>query len=134
MEMLRASVLVVDDESGIRRLLYEVLADKNVQVYLASNGQEALAIVKDKKPEIILADWHMPGISGRELLRNFKNVGNNATVIIMTAFEKEDVGYSENWNNYHYLIKPFDIFEVKSLIHKILHERYWQANNNEQAL
>jgi len=66
-EANKISVLVVDDQPGVRRLLQEVLQEEGFEVRLADCGEAALRQVREKKPDFILMDMKMPGMSGLEV-------------------------------------------------------------------
>jgi len=65
-------ILVVDDESSLRRDLSEVLREEGYQVSCAANAEEALALFDQQHFELVFCDIVMPGMSGIELLQKFK--------------------------------------------------------------
>ncbi|MDU2066750.1 MAG: response regulator, partial [Sporomusaceae bacterium] len=75
MESLSYTVLVIDDQPGIRRLLVEVLTEEGHLVVAASNGYEGLQKAKECQPQLILMDMKMPGMDGIETLRELKKAG-----------------------------------------------------------
>jgi DNA-binding response OmpR family regulator len=107
-------ILVVDNEAPIRRLLqmtFEDLEDEGVEILVAENGQDALAIIKQEKPDLVCLDVMMPGMNGFEVCDAVKNkLGmKNVTIIMLTAkgqevdrLKGEDVGADL------YITKPFD--------------------------
>jgi CheY-like chemotaxis protein len=68
----RASILVVDDEAGMRLLLTSVLKDEGYDVTAAASGEEALQLAARRHFHLIISDLKMPGISGLELLEQVK--------------------------------------------------------------
>ena len=79
-------ILVVDDEETICNLLDEFLSQMDYQVKIATNGQEAIKKVEDEKPDIVLLDVKMPGITGIDVLGKIKNIDRNIGIIILSAF------------------------------------------------
>ncbi|MEK6644320.1 MAG: diguanylate cyclase [Planctomycetota bacterium] len=80
-------VLIVDDDPASRRLIHKYLQDSGMEVMEAANGREAMRIVLDEAPPIIVTDWEMPEMSGIELcraLRTHEGV-RFAYIIIVTA-------------------------------------------------
>ena len=83
--MKKNSILLVDDEEGIRKVLGIYLADMNYRVLTAKSGEEALDVFRKEKPTIVIADIKMPGMSGIELLRRLKEDDPETEVIMMTG-------------------------------------------------
>ncbi|MGH7790219.1 MAG: response regulator, partial [Candidatus Binatia bacterium] len=67
-----ATVLVVDDESEIRASLRGVLSDEGLRVLEAEDGGQALSLVREQRPELVLLDVWMPEVDGIELLRRLQ--------------------------------------------------------------
>lgn len=82
---MRYSVLLVDDEDGIRTVLGLSLADMGYHVHTAASGEEALRIFDEVKPDIVLTDIKMPGVSGIELLERIKKRSPETEVIMITG-------------------------------------------------
>lgn len=64
----KVTILVVDDEEQVRKLLQRILAEAHYDVVTAANGQEALDLVDKSEPALVLLDIRMPGKSGLEVL------------------------------------------------------------------
>jgi signal transduction histidine kinase len=79
------TILLVDDEEGIRKVLSIALADAGYEVLTAENGVDALEIFKKVHPPIVLTDIKMPEMDGIELLRKIKQSSANTEVIIITG-------------------------------------------------
>ena len=78
-------ILVVDDESGIRFLLSEVLLNKGFEVSLASDGQESLDKLEQDHFDLVVTDINMPILDGVAMLKRTKNTGRDEKIIIMTG-------------------------------------------------
>lgn len=110
-------ILIVDDQPGVRRLLQEVLRAAGYDVHAASSGIEALAILPQTAPDLILLDMKMPGMDGLETLRHIRERDKVVRVIIMTAYgELEILNQAHSLGIIGNFIKPFDIDELKNLI------------------
>jgi two-component system, response regulator, stage 0 sporulation protein F len=117
-----ATVLVIDDQPGIRRLMAEVLQEDGYNVAIAANGYEALQKVKEITPQLILMDMKMPGMDGLETFRELKKLGKAERVIMMTAYgELELVKEAMSLGAYKYITKPFDINLIKTMVIEALH-------------
>ena len=119
-------ILIVDDEPKMRMLLEETLEkleDEGVDLLTAGNGKDALEIIMTKKPELVILDVRMPGMSGLEVCNTVKNVlgMKDIYVLMLTANTQEvdkqkgiDVGADI------YITKPFNPKEIIKKAAKVL--------------
>lgn len=115
------SLLIVDDQTGIRLLLDEVFRKEGFDTKLASNGLEALQVMEETQPGCVLLDMKMPGMNGIEVLRRIKLKWPEVPVIMMTAYgEIELTEDALEIGAVRYFTKPFDIFEVRDAVLSIL--------------
>jgi two-component system response regulator AtoC len=106
-------VLVVDDEENLRIVVRTFLKRDGYEVEVASNGEEALALVEAFGPDVILTDVRMPKMGGLDLLATLKAKGIDATVIVMTAYGNLDLALEAmKAGAYDYIQKPFKAEEV----------------------
>ena len=84
-------VLVVDDEENLRLVLRTLLRRHGYEVETAASGEEALALVDSFGPDFVLTDVRMPKMGGLDLLATLKAKGNDATVIVMSAYGNIDL-------------------------------------------
>jgi PAS domain S-box-containing protein len=82
---MKETILLVDDEEGIRKVLGISLTDTGYKVLTAENGEQALSIFKKAKPPIVLTDIKMPGMDGIELLQKIKQESPDTEVIMITG-------------------------------------------------
>lgn len=111
------SILIVDDQAGIRLLLDELFRKEGYRTRLAGNGFEAIQAVEEEIPGCVLLDTKMPGMGGLETLQQLKEICPEIPVIMMTAYEeselKEGLGKSKD---VLYFAKPFDIYELRDAV------------------
>ncbi len=82
----QAHILLIDDDSTTRELIATVLADANYRVSSLADGRNALDAVRRDPPDLIIADWLMPGFSGLEFARAYRaGTPNPAPVVILTG-------------------------------------------------
>lgn len=123
-ETKKSKLLVVDDQMGVRRLLYEAFNEDGFEVRLAGSGLEAVEIVREFDPDLMLLDMKMPGMNGLEALHHIKKFNDRVAVIMMTAYgELEIVSEAMKLGVNEYLTKPFDINELKDLVKKIIFDQ-----------
>lgn len=117
----KCDLLVVDDNPGVLRLLQEAFGEEGFQVVTAKSGKQALETVARIKPRAVLLDMKMPGMDGVETLKKLRERDNEVPVIMMTACGEVDaVEEIQKYEVLHYVIKPFNLVEVLSLVKKVL--------------
>ena len=103
-------VLVVDDEPEAVDLLREFLTTKGYEVVAASSGEEALRILKQERPRLILLDIRMPVMSGLEVLKQAREIDQEVGIIMVTAVDEENIGREAlRLGAFDYIIKPLDL-------------------------
>ncbi|MGH7283909.1 MAG: sigma-54-dependent transcriptional regulator [Polyangiaceae bacterium] len=101
-------VLVVDDEAGLRRSLERVLVSRGFRVEVAEDGEQALAAVAEREPEVVLMDIMMPRMSGLDALTHIKQRAPHIEVVMMTAHADVDTAVAAVKSGaYDFLTKPF---------------------------
>jgi len=114
------SVLIVDDQPGIRLLLEELLQKEGYSVSSAANGQQALEQMKSKQPDCVLLDMKMAGMDGTEVLKEIMNRWSEIPVFMMTGHaELELMKEVLEIGALKYFTKPFDIFEVRDAVNDL---------------
>jgi two-component system phosphate regulon response regulator PhoB len=130
------SVLVVDDEAAIREMIQFALERAKMIVATAADAQEALVRISESRPDIILMDWMMPGVSGIELTRRLRRDAytEDIPIIMLTARVAEDdkvAGLEAGTDDY--VIKPFSPRELLARIRAVL-RRSSPANDQGQLV
>ena len=130
--MLKPRILIVDDEREIREAIRIYLRGEDIETVMASNGQEAIDLVKQEEIHLVLMDVMMPGIDGivaTSLIREFSNVP-----IIMLTAKSEDtdkiMGLSIGADDY--ITKPFNPMELVARVKSQL-RRYLQFNSPQST-
>jgi DNA-binding response OmpR family regulator len=114
---VRARVLVVDDELEMRKMVSEHLHEKGYDVLEAADGEEALARVPEYRPNIVLLDLMMAGISGMETLRRIKAMAAETCVIMVTAIEEIETAQTAlGLGASDYVTKPFSLQYLDSVL------------------
>ncbi len=126
-------VLAVDDEAGILRLIKLDLAEQGFRVVTASDGEEALRIVGEQRPDIVLLDVLMPEMTGLEVMRRLRDQ-SNAPVILVTAKDSDnDKVRGLELGADDYIVKPFSSDELGARIRAVL-RRSTGAGNTERIV
>jgi len=116
----RATILVVDDEHGVRQSFYMVLKEE-FAVLLAGSGEEAIDIFSKNSVDLILLDILLPDIDGVDLLERLKDMDPNTEIIMVTAVKEIQTAVKAiKLGAYEYIIKPFVVDEVITVIRRAL--------------
>ncbi len=125
-------ILVVDDMQSALFLSEGVLEDEGYHAEIAQNGQEALERFKQKHFDIVIADLHMPGMDGIELLNNIKKLDIKTLVIIMTARPSiESAIQAFRHGAYDYITKPIDPDTIINTIHRGFEKHQLEINTDK---
>jgi two-component system KDP operon response regulator KdpE len=113
-------VLAVDDEAGILRLIKLELAAQGLRVITAPNGEEALRLAEEQRPDIVLLDILMPEMTGLEVMRRLRE-RSDAPIILVTARDAEAdkvSGLEQGADDY--IVKPFSPDELAARIRAVV--------------
>jgi two-component system, NtrC family, response regulator HydG len=123
-------ILVVDDEPLIRHSLSELLTLSGYTVSSASNGKEALRLLKDYNTDVIITDIKMPEMDGRQLLKQIKSLSPETPVILVTGYGSiENAVEAMKDGAYDYITKPIVDSEIKIVLDRIIKQRQIQEEN-----
>jgi DNA-binding NtrC family response regulator len=126
----KATILVVEDEAKMRRLLELQLAEDGFIVHSAADAETGLQLLVREKPDLVVTDLRLPGMSGLEFLQAVKRVNATLPVVVMTAYgtvesavEAMKIGASD------YVTKPFSLDELVLVIRKELDSQRLRDEN-----
>jgi two-component system phosphate regulon response regulator PhoB len=110
--MAKKKIMIVDDEENVRQLIEAVLQEEGYDVVTAADGKECLAKLKKIKPDLILLDMMMPGMSGREVCEKIRTdpKTKNLKIIFVTVARFSELGKTtlSKLKVSDYISKPFD--------------------------
>ena len=121
----RGSLLVVDDNSGIRKLLEELFSAEGYTVVTAASGLEAITSAQKQLPNLVLSDIKMPGINGLELRDKLLSLDQNIRIILMSAYtDHHEIKEKLRQRGIDYLItKPFDLERLRMVVAGLLNKK-----------
>ena len=120
---MKPLVLIVEDESAIVTLIRYNLESEGYEVIEAINGDEALILIDERIPDIIILDWMLPTLSGLEVCRRIRlnDAARNVPIIMLTArAEESDRVRGLDYGADDYLVKPFSTKELLARIRAII--------------
>lgn len=131
-----ARILIAEDNAEIRMLVSSILVEEGHKVAVAQDGQQALEMVTDEPPDVLVLDIMMPQVDGYTVLKELKASGvrEQMKILILTAKTSEADwvrGYKLGADSY--LTKPFDTDELINAIHELLSATKEQLRARREA-
>jgi two-component system phosphate regulon response regulator PhoB len=120
---MKPYIIVAEDEDALSTLLTYNLEKEGYEVGMAVDGDEALVMISERMPDLLVCDWMMPKVSGIEVCRRLRSQGNtrNLPIVMLTARSEEsdrirglDTGADD------YVVKPFSMVELVARIRAVL--------------
>lgn len=115
------SVLIVDDDPKLLKMLQRTLVYENLSVFTATDGLEALPLVQSHQPDLIIVDWMMPKMDGLSFIQRLRDEENKTMILMLTArdaIENRVEGLESGADDY--LVKPFAPAELVARVHAML--------------
>jgi CheY-like chemotaxis protein len=116
--MARPRILIVEDNSDVRRLYAIGLNQRGYEVKLAANGAEAVERIEAEKPDYILLDWLMPLMNGGEVLERLGSNSTSAISIIVISGQPAPPEDDRDPRIRHWLTKPVGIDELVNVLQR----------------
>ena len=123
--MNRARILIVDDDDSLRRVMQLQLEEAGYDVITASSAREAMPLVDEQTPALVITDLKMPEVSGMEVLKRVRSEHPETTVVMITAFGTVQTAVEAMKSGaYDYITKPIDYEELVLTVNRALeHQR-----------
>src|SRR6266498_5856936 len=116
-----SKLLLIDDETDVQYSFRRIFDSPEIEIETASSGEEGLKLIPKFKPDIVMMDVRMGGLSGLETLRRLRQTDAKLPVIIMTAYGTTQTAIEAmKLGAYDYLLKPFDVPKLKALVFNAL--------------
>lgn len=119
------TILLADDEDSLRTLVYTTLEDSGFEILEASDGDEALALARAHRPDLLVLDWMMPGLTGVEVTAALRqeDYAIHTPIILLTArSQQDDISAALKTGVTTYLLKPFSPAELLTVVESLLAE------------
>src|SRR5437867_11955344 len=125
-----ARVLVVDDEPSVVEVFREFLSGEGYALSVALSGEEAVRLIPEIKPDLVLTDINLPGLSGLEVMRFAKREDPEVAVIVVTGYASASTAIDAlREGAYDYVTKPFDLDDVQQIVERGIANRRLKAIN-----
>ena len=118
---MKPTILIIDDDTSLRRVLEYNLQEAGYAVGTAASGEEGLSLFDEVSPVLVITDMKMPGMDGMQVLRAIKERSPETLVIMITAFGTVDIAVEAmKAGAYDYITKPFNRDELRLAVAKAL--------------
>jgi nitrogen regulation protein NR(I) len=118
---LMSKLLLVDDEADVQYSFRRIFDSPEIELTTASSGEEGLKLIPKFKPDLVLMDIRMGGMTGLETLRRIRQIDSKLLVILMTAYGTTQMAIEAmKLGAYDYLLKPFDVPRLKEIVQNAL--------------
>ncbi len=112
-----SKLLLVDDEADVQYSFQRIFDSPEIELSTASSGEEGLLAIPKFKPDLVIMDVRMGGLSGLETLRRIRQIDSKLPVILMTAYGTTQTAIEAmKLGAFDYLLKPFDVPKLKELV------------------
>src|SRR5688500_14266796 len=110
-------LLLVDDEADVQYSFRRILDSSEIELTTASSGEEALNVLPRLKPDLVMMDVRIGGMTGLEPLRKLRQIDSKVPAIMMTAYGTTQTAIEAmKLGAYDYLLKPFDVPKLKEIV------------------
>ena len=112
-----SKVLLIDDEVDVQYSFQRIFDSPEVELTTASSGEDGLRLIPQLKPDLVIMDVRMGGMTGLETLRRIRQMDSKLLVILMTAYGTTQTAIEAmKLGAYDYLLKPFEVPKLKEII------------------
>src|SRR5512136_2829469 len=110
-------LLLIDDEADVQYSFQRIFDSPEVELTTASSGEAGLRLIPKLKPDLVIMDVRMGGLSGLETLRRMRQMDSRLLVILMTAYGTTQTAIEAmKLGAYDYLLKPFEVPRLKEIV------------------
>jgi len=114
-------LLLIDDEADVQYSFRRIFNSPEIELSTANSGEEGLTLIPKVKPDLVIMDVRMGGMTGLETLRRIRDTDGRLPVIMMTAYGTTQTAIEAmKLGAYDYLLKPFDVPKLKEIVFSAL--------------
>ncbi len=127
-------ILIVDDDDRLREVVDEYLRSEGYHTLLAVEGLAAVKVWREKRPDLVLLDWMLPGLNGLDVARQIRRDGNTPIIMLTARSEESDKLLGLELGADDYLTKPFSMRELVARIRAVLRRSRQESAPAEVAV
>lgn len=120
-EEQKQTILIVEDDKEVLKLLIRVLSYKGYTTMKAERGSQAMDMLSETRPDLVVLDLKLPDCNGIQMLKQLKSMDNTIQVIILTGYSsKEAARTAMEIGAFDFLTKPVELHELYAVVQKAL--------------
>lgn len=127
-------IILVDDEPEILTLVRDYLSREGFTVLTAVNGNEGMELIKQEKPDLVLLDWMLPGVSGLEMCKHLRETSTIPIIMLTAKSEEIDRVLGLEFGADDYIVKPFSLRELAARIKTVLRRSSGVVQENNSSI
>lgn len=127
-------ILIVDDDHALRAVVDEYLRSEGFATLQAAEGREALQLWQERRPDLLILDWMLPGLSGLDVARQVRQKGQTPIIMLTARAEESDKLVGLELGADDYLTKPFSMRELVARIRAVLRRSRPEASAAESVI
>ena len=127
-------LILVDDEPEILTLVRDYLTREGYTVVTAINGHEGMELIEREKPDLVLLDWMLPGISGLEMCKRLRETSTIPIIMLTAKSEEIDRVLGLEFGADDYIVKPFSLRELAARVKTVLRRSAGEAQETVPAV
>ena len=127
-------IILVDDEPEILNLVRDYLSREGFTVLTALNGNEGMQLIEREKPDLVLLDWMLPGMSGLEMCKHLRETSTIPIIMLTAKSEEIDRVLGLEFGADDYIVKPFSLRELAARIKTVLRRSSGVVQENNSSI
>ena len=127
-------IILVDDEPEILTLVRDYLSREGFTVLTALNGNEGMKLIELEKPDLVLLDWMLPGMSGLEMCKHLRETSTIPIIMLTAKSEEIDRVLGLEFGADDYIVKPFSLRELAARIKTVLRRSSGVIQENNSSI
>jgi DNA-binding NtrC family response regulator len=115
----KTKILIVEDDHLFLWSLDQFLKREGYDVRPAATGELAFDMAQKESFDIVISDFHLPGLNGKELIQKVKSLNPLTKTVLISAYQKEEMGGNDESLSNAYLSKPIELRKLKQVLHDL---------------